>query len=377
MERCGMNMIREIDQQVVQSAIIQFQIEGELESFQRHGNGHINDTFLVITKGPITNKKYILQRINRSIFKEPEKLMFNITKVTSFLKEEVKKLGGDEWREVLTVVYGKDGQPYYVDKEDNFFRMYLFIEDATCFEQVNKPEDFYESAVAFGRFQKLLSGFDASILYETIPNFHNTPLRYERFLQVIKEDKCGRVKEVEEEVQFFLDRKEDMEICKKYQEEGKLPLRVTHNDTKLNNIMMDNQTGKGLCVVDLDTVMPGLSLYDFGDSIRFGANTAVEDEKDLSKVSLDLKLFEQYVKGYLKGCDGSLTDTEITMLPFGAKVMTLECGMRFLTDYLEGDIYFKVHKDKHNLDRCRTQIALVLDMESKWDKMKEVVINNI
>lgn len=372
-----MNMIREINQEVIESAILQFQIEGELESFKRHGNGHINDTFLVITKDNLKSKKYILQRINRSIFKEPEKLMFNIVKVTSFLKEEVKKLGGDEWREVLTVVRAKDGQFYYVDKEDNFFRMYLFIDDATCFEQVNRPEDFYESAVAFGRFQKLLSDFDASILHETIPNFHNTPLRYERFLQVIKEDICGRVKEVEKEIQFFLDRKEDMEICKKCLDEGKLPLRVTHNDTKLNNIMMDNQTGKGLCVVDLDTVMPGLSLFDFGDSIRFGANTAVEDEKDLSKVSLDLNLFEQYVEGYLKGCDGSLTETEISMLPSGAKVMTLECGMRFLTDYLEGDVYFKIHKEEHNLDRCRTQIALVLDMEHKWNKMKEIVSNAI
>ena len=210
-------------------------------------------------------------------------------------------------------------------------------------------------------------------MYEVIPDFHNTPLRYKTFLQAVKEDKCDRAKEVQDEIMFFIKREEDMEYCKRCLEEGKLPLRVTHNDTKLNNVMIDNKTGNGLCVIDLDTVMPGLSIFDFGDSIRFGANTATEDEKDLSKVNLDLELFEEYVKGYLKGCEGSLTDTEIAMLPYGAKTMTLECGMRFLTDYIEGDVYFRIHKPEHNLDRCHTQMSLVLDMERKWNEMNEIV----
>lgn len=366
-------MEREINQELIENIIMQFQTEGKLISYNRHGNGHINDTFLLTYENDREKKRYILQRINTNIFKEPEKLMANIVRVTSFLKEEIKKLGGDETREVLNLIYTKDNKPYCIDNEGSYWRMYLFIEGAKSLEQVEKPEDFYQSAVAFGRFQRLLSKFDASSLYEVIPDFHNTPLRYERFLQAIKEDKCNRVKDVKEEIEFYISRKEDMEYCKKCLDEGKLPLRVTHNDTKLNNVMIDIQTGKGLCVIDLDTVMPGLSIFDFGDSIRFGANTALEDEKDLSKVSLDLNLFELYVKGFLEGCEGSLTGTEISMLPHGAKVMTLECGMRFLTDYLEGDVYFKIHRKEHNLDRSRTQIHLVLDMERKWDEMNELV----
>lgn len=366
-------MTREIKNELIEKSIAQFQIEGKVQSYERYGNGHINDTFVVVFFDNLEKRRYILQRINHNVFKDPEKLMFNIVQVTSFLRNEVKKQGGDELREVLNVINTRDGKSFYLDSEGSFWRMYLFIEDASCFEKVDKPEDFYQSAVAFGRFQNLLSTFDVSSLYEVIPDFHNTRLRYQRFLQAVKEDKCNRVKAVKEEIEFFINRKADMECCKNYLDEGKLPLRVTHNDTKLNNVMIDNKTGKGLCVIDLDTVMPGLSIFDFGDSIRFGANTAIEDEKDLSKVSLDLNLFELYVKGYLRGCEGSLTDTEIFMLPHGAKTMTLECGMRFLTDYLEGDVYFRIHREEHNLDRCRTQMALVLDMERKWKEMNEVI----
>lgn len=366
-------MTREIRNELIENTIAQFQIDGKVLSYERYGNGHINDTFVVVFQNNQEKKRYILQRINNNVFKDPEKLMFNIVQVTSFLTEEVKKLGGDELREVLNVINTREGKSFYSDSEGSYWRMYLFIEDASCFEKVNKPEDFYQSAVAFGRFQKLLSTFDASSLYEVIPDFHNTPLRFERFLQAVKEDKCNRVKDVRDEIEFFVSRKADMECCKNYLDEGKLPLRVTHNDTKLNNVMIDNKTGNGLCVIDLDTVMPGLSIFDFGDSIRFGANTALEDEKDLSKVSLSLDLFEQYVKGFLQGCEGSLTDTEISMLPHGAKTMTLECGMRFLTDYLEGDVYFRIHREEHNLDRCHTQMELVRDMERKWNEMNEVV----
>lgn len=366
-------MTRELERDLIENAIKQFQVDGKLKDYYRYGNGHINDTFAVVFQTKEEEKRYILQRINHSIFKDPVKLMQNITRVTSFLKDEVRKIGGDELREVMTVIYTIDGNSYYIDYEGFYWRMYIFIEDATCFEQVNKPEDFYQSAVAFGKFQKLLSGFDASILHEVIPDFHNTPVRFERFLKAVKEDTHNRVKEVREEINFFVERKEAMESCMNYLVQGKLPLRVTHNDTKLNNVMIDNQTGNGLCVVDLDTVMPGLSIFDFGDSIRFGANTAVEDERDLSKVGLNLELFEQYVKGFLYGSEGSLTSTEISMLPHGAKTMTLECGMRFLTDYLEGDVYFRIHCQDHNLVRCHTQMTLAHDMEKKWNEMERIV----
>lgn len=358
---------------LIEDVISQFDIEGELVSYKRYGNGHINGTYVVVSSDKQDTRRYILQSINTNVFKEPEQLMSNIARVTSFLQEQVRNLGGDETREVLNVIGTKDGNYLYQDREGTCWRMYLFIEDSKCLELVERPEDFYQSGVAFGRFQKLLSSFDVASLYDVIPDFHNTPLRYERFLQAIKEDKCNRVKDVKDEIDFFIKRKEDMEICKRYQDEGKLPLRVTHNDAKLNNVLLDKDTGKGLCVIDLDTVMPGLSIFDFGDSIRFGASTALEDEKDLSKVSMDLELFEQYVKGYLEGCEGSLTDTEISMLPHGAKTMTLECGMRFLMDYIEGDIYFKIDREEHNLDRARTQIELVRDMERKWDKMNEII----
>ena len=227
--------------------------------------------------------------------------------------------------------------------------------------------------MAFGRFQKLLEDFDASTLYETIADFHNTPVRYEAFQDAVAKDVMGRVKDVKPEIDFLMARENDMKVCMELLKKGELPLRVTHNDTKLNNIMMDKDTGRGICVIDLDTVMPGLAINDFGDSIRFGANTALEDETDLAKVSLSLELFELYTRGYLEGCEGSLSNKEIQMLPMGAKLMTLECGMRFLTDYLQGDTYFRIHREGHNLDRCRTQLALVADMERKWDAMAEIV----
>ena len=238
---------------------------------------------------------------------------------------------------------------------------------------MKKPEDFYESGKAFGRFQGLLAEYPAGQLTETIKDFHNTPVRYENFLKAVKEDACGRVSLVEEEIRFLTDRAGEMGIAMEMLEKKELPLRVTHNDTKLNNIMIDDETGKAVCVIDLDTIMPGLSIFDFGDAIRFGANTGAEDEADLTKVSLSMPLFEIYTRGFLEGCDGNLTENEIQMLPWGAKLMTLECGMRFLTDYLEGDHYFRIHREGHNLDRARCQFALVADMEKHWEEMMSAV----
>ena len=240
-------------------------------------------------------------------------------------------------------------------------------------DQVETPEDFYQSAVSFGNFQRLLADYPAETLHETIVGFHDTKARFATFKKAVEEDVCGRAASVQKEIDFVLAHEDVANVFGDMLANGELPLRVTHNDTKLNNIMIDDKTGKGICVIDLDTVMPGLAMNDFGDSIRFGASTAAEDEQDLSKVSCDMELFDVYAKGFIEGCGGKLTQKEIEMMPMGAKVMTFECGMRFLTDHLQGDTYFKIHRENHNLDRCRTQFKLVEDMEAKWDTMQEII----
>ncbi len=311
--------------------------------------------------------------MNKSIFTEPVALMENVMNVTSYLRERIIENGGDPERETLNVIPTVDGKPYFVDSEGEYWRSYKFITGATSYDQVEKPDDFYQSAVSFGNFQRLLADYPADTLHETIKGFHDTKARFEVFKKAVEADVCGRAAFVKDEIAFVLAHEDVANILGDMQAKGELPLRVTHNDTKLNNIMIDDKTGKGICVIDLDTVMPGLAVNDFGDSIRFGASTAAEDEQDLSKVSCDMDLFDIYTKGFVEGCDGKLTAKEIEMLPVGAKVMTFECGMRFLTDYLEGDHYFKIHREGHNLDRCRTQFKLVKDMEEKWDTMNAIV----
>lgn len=293
--------------------------------------------------------------------------------VTSYLKKIIVEQGGDPDRETLNVIPTADGKAYYLDSEGEYWRAYKFITDAVCLEKVEKPEDFYESAVSFGNFQRLLADYPAETLHETIVDFHNTKKRFATFKKAVEEDIMGRAASVQEEIKFVLDREDVANCFTDMLEKGELPLRVTHNDTKLNNIMMDNKTGKGICVIDLDTVMPGLAMNDFGDSIRFGASTGAEDEKDLDKIWCDMELFDIYAKGFMEGCAGKLTQKEVELMPMGAKVMTYECGMRFLTDYLQGDTYFKIHRPEHNLDRCRTQFKLVADMEAKWDTMNEII----
>lgn len=355
-------------------AVENFVIEGKCFECNPYGSGHINDTFLLKCKEENgIEHDYVLQRMNHEIFKVPEELVENISGVTQHLKAKIVANGGDFMRETLNMLETLDGKFYYKDSIGCYWRLYYFIAGATCFDLVDSPEPFYQSGVAFGNFQKLLADYPAHKLHETIVDFHNTQKRYETFLQAVKEDKLGRAKEVQAEIDFIIARKKDTEACTQMLAKGELPIRVTHNDTKLNNVMIDNITGKGLCVLDLDTVMPGLNMNDFGDSIRFGASTAKEDEQDLSKVLMDINLFDAYAKGFLSACGDALTENEINMLPFGAKIMTFECGMRFLTDYLQGDVYFKIHREGHNLDRCRTQLKLVADMESKWDQMKAVI----
>ena len=366
-----MAMTREELCQKLDDAIAAFTVEGTPISCNLYGSGHINDTHLLITKKDDgTECRYILQRINHVVFPHPDEVMENILNVTRHLAKGIAARGGDVTRETLTVVPTKDGLPYYRDAIGSFWRTYLFVEDNLSLDKVETPEQFYQSAVAFGRFQSQLADFPADTLHEAIVNFHNTPVRYENLMRAVKADPCGRVASVQKEIEFAMERAEFAKTLERARESGELPLRVTHNDTKLNNILFDAYTQKPVAVIDLDTVMPGYSVNDFGDSIRFGANTAAEDETDLSKVSLDLELYHAFAKGFLKGCDGKLTDKEIELLPIGARMMTFECGMRFLTDYIEGDHYFRTSRAGHNLDRCRCQFALVADMERKEAEMK-------
>ncbi len=348
-----------------------FAVQGTIAGIREYGSGHINRTELVEMTDSGQSRTYILQRINTDIFQNVDQLMENIVGVTRHLRKKIIARGGDPDREALQLIPTAEGASY-CRVEDGCYRMYRFITDAVSYDAVERPGDFYESALAFGTFQSLLADYPAGTLHETIPDFHHTPKRFADFRQAVEADVCGRVSQAEKEIAFVMEREPEMSVLTDLRASGELPLRVTHNDTKLNNVMLDAKTGKGICVIDLDTVMPGLSVYDFGDSIRFGANTAAEDETDLSKVSLDLDLYGQYVKGFLEGCQGSLTEKELAMLPMGAKIMTLECGMRFLADFLSGDTYFRIHRERQNLDRCRTQFALVADMEHKWGQMEEM-----
>ena len=345
----------------------EFRLGGDIEGVRPYGNGHINDTFLVEIKGG-ESKKYIFQRVNPNVFKKPVQVMKNIEKVTAFLK-----VRADSEREVLSLVPTLDGNTYFEDKDKNVWRVYKYIDNSICLDIVESPDDFYECAFAFGSFQKNLSNFPADTLFETIPDFHNTPSRYGDFLRAVSEDKSGRAKNAQKEIEFIKERQDFYSCLIDAEKKGDLPLRVTHNDTKSNNVMLDKNTRKALCVIDLDTVMPGYSVTDFGDAIRFGASTAKEDEEDLDKVHFDIELYKAYLKGFLDGCGGRLINSEIMLLPEGAKMMTIECGMRFLGDYINGDTYFKTSYPEHNLVRARTQLKLVGEMEENWDEMKDAV----
>ena len=340
----------------------------------RFGQGHINDTFVVHTQPEDAScRRFILQRMSAAAFKRPDQLMENITGVTEFLAREIKKNGGDPSREALQVIRPKNGGSYYTDSAGGAWRLYPYVEDTVCYQSAQTAELFAASGRAFGRFQRLLKDYPAETLHETIPHFHDTEDRLAKLKAAIAEDKMGRVKDCQEEISFVLAREKDCSVALQALRDGKIPLRVTHNDTKLNNVLMDKDTGNGLCIIDLDTVMPGLSINDFGDSIRFGANHSAEDERDLSKVNLDADLFAVYTKAFLEGAEGSLTDGEIMLLPWGAKLMTLECGIRFLTDDLVGDEYFHISRERQNLDRCRTQFKLVAGMEEQWERLMAIV----
>lgn len=354
----------------IKSAFEAFGRGGSIISVEQFTAGLINATYLVETdKG----EKYILQKINTFVFKNPAELMYNIVGVTKHITEKIIEAGGDYKRENLNFLPCKSGEYYFCDEDGGAWRMYIYVDEALTYNKPKSGDTFRNAGRSFGRFMKLLDGYPAETLYETIKNFHYTPARYEKFLASVEADIKGRKAECEKEIQFVTDRKADTHKLTDMIAEGALPLRVTHNDTKLNNVLFDINTDKGICVIDLDTIMPGLSLYDFGDSIRSGANKAAEDETDLSKVGIDLELFEYYVDGFLSQTADSLNDAELENLAFGAKLMTFECGIRFLTDYLEGDVYFRTTRPGHNIDRARNQFRLVADMESHMDEMNAIV----
>ena len=339
----------------------------------RYGQGHINDTFCVVCQPQEGDAvRFILQGMSLAAFPHPEELMENFVGITSYLRSQIIARGGDPLRETLSLVKTRDGRDYYTDETGKVWRMMPFIEGTDCFQSAT-PELFEASARSFGHFQSMLKDYPAETLHETIVNFHNTEDRLRKFQAALAAAPKDLTDTCRAEVDIVLARQADCSVAMEALRQGKLPLRVTHNDTKLNNVLMDRKTGEAVCVIDLDTVMPGLSVNDFGDSIRFGANHCDEDERDMNKVHFDLNLFDAYTQGFLEGADGALTPAELDYLPWGARLITLECGIRFLTDYLEGDKYFRIHRPGQNLDRCRTQFKLVADMEACWDKMCSAV----
>lgn len=350
-----------------------FRLCGDVMAIKECHSGHINRTYFLTCKNGRTTKRYTMQMINTNVFKKPDEVMENIVNVTGYIRERLISEGLDPSRRTLNVIYTVDGNWGYVDADGNYWRFYDYIEDSDNYNQVESAEMFERVGYAFGHFQMQLSDFDASILHETIPNFHNTEWRFENLKKAVAENKSGRAHLAADEIEFALARESITPYINESIANGSLKLRVTHNDTKLNNIMIDHESGEGICVIDLDTVMPGSVLADFGDSIRFGASSAAEDETDLDKVYCRLDMFEAFAKGFIEGLEGSLSKSEIMALPMGALILTYETGIRFLSDYLDGDTYFRTEYPDHNLDRARNQFKLVADIESKLDEMNKMV----
>lgn len=330
------------------------------------GGGHINDTFLLDREG---GKQFVLQRINKNVFPNPPEVMENIQRVTHHLRKRIRAAGGDPERETLRMLKNADGEFFTIDSNGDYWRAYTFVGDSKTYDLVENAEIFRESGRAFGRFMSMLDDFDASTLHETIARFHDTPKRFRDFHAAVENNLSGRADGVRDLIDVALSYEAFGSTLMDQLNRGDLPLRVTHNDTKLNNVLIDAHTNRAVCVVDLDTVMPGLCAYDFGDAIRFGASTAVEDEQDLSKVHFDMDLYRAYAEGYLSEVAAALSSNEVDSLAVGAKMMTLETGIRFLGDYLNGDVYFKTAYPEHNLVRARTQFKLLSEMDEHWEEM--------
>ena len=357
----------------IKHVLRQFCFEGRFADAQELLSGNINNTYRVsYTQADGSRRDYVLQQINTYVFKKPEEVMSNVHRVTEHIERAVVRAGGDVSRRVLRLIPTRGGLWMFRDDQGRCWRAYDFISNAVAYDRPERPEHFMEAGRAFGNFQKMLFDFPAEELYETIPNFHNTKKRFYDFVAAVAEDKGGRVRYVEKEIDFFFDRRKMMSQVVDMIDRGEIPLRVTHNDTKMNNVMLDSVSGEGLCVIDLDTVMAGSALYDYGDAVRFGASTAAEDEPDTSKIALDMDLFKAFTKGFVGEVNGSLTDTELKMLPLGIKIMTCELAMRFFTDYIDGDLYFKVRSPEHNLIRAHAQMKLLEDIEAKYDELCEI-----
>ncbi len=350
-----------------------FDIDGEYLSCVPYGSGHINRTYKAAFNRGGKEVHYILQKINSTLFTNVEGLMNNIELVTEFNRAKISENGGDPNRESLTIVRTKDGKTYYKTSENEYYRVYIFIENAKGYDVVEKPCHFYESAIAFGRFANLLDNFDSSQLFTVLPDFHNTVKRFENFKKSIEADKANRAATVKKEIDFALKQENIVSHIVDLLSSGEIPTRVTHNDTKLNNVLIDVNTDKAICVIDLDTMMPGSICYDFGDSIRFGCNPCAEDTPKTDEVVFSMPLFEEYTRGYLSVFSDSAKKAEKDNLAMGAILMTYECGIRFLSDYLDGDVYFRTNRANQNLDRARTQFKLVSDMQSRYNEMCRIV----
>jgi len=350
-----------------------FLVEGTFLEGKPFGSGHIHDTYLVRTAEPELDD-YIFQRFNNNVFKDIQKVQENILRVTTHLREKLKKVpGSDVKRETLTLIPSKDDRLWVTDEKGNFWRAFIFIPRHRSYDVVSSSDKAFEGGRMVGRFQALLSDLGEPPLHETIPFFHNAAKRLETFYNKVSEDPVGRVKDVVPDCRFVDERAESMKTIHNLGKEGKIPVRITHNDTKFNNILFDESTGKALCIIDLDTVMPGLVHYDFGDAIRTAANKAAEDEKDLSKVEMDIELFRAYATGYLSEIKNVLNETEIDYLAFAPLVITFIQGVRFLTDYIDGDRYYKICHEHHNLQRARAQFQLVRSMERQYDDMRKII----
>ena len=361
-------------QHTVRQVAESFLAYGELLDVELYGSGHINDTFRATYDQGGTTVRYIHQRVNHSVFRDPVALMHNILGITSHIRRKLVEAGEKEVsRKTLTVIPTHDGQPYHRDEGNGFWRTYVFIERARTFDAVETTDQAFEAARAFGQFQKYLADYDGPPLTETIPDFHNTPKRFGVFQSILQEDVCDRAATCKDAVDFALNHGETAHVVTDLMARGEVPERITHNDTKFNNVMMDEETGRGICIVDLDTVMPGSVLYDFGDMVRTATSRAAEDERDLSKVEVEMPMFRALVRGYLETAGQFLNAKERELLAFASKLITFELGMRFLTDHLAGDTYFKIHRDNHNLDRARAQFKLVRSLEANEDEMNRIV----
>lgn len=358
----------------LQATFQKFQVYGSFLECRPYGSGHINDTYVAAYSQSGTRIRYIFQRINHRVFQAPEALMENIQRVTEEARRRLLAAKvPDISRRSLQVVPARTGEPYVRDAEGNYWRCYPFIEGAQTYDVIQNDRQAYEAARAFGEFQGLVANMPGGRLHETIVNFHHTRSRFDKLKAAAAADSQGRLKEVQDEWNFFQEREGLTDVLLDLQASGAIPERITHNDTKLNNVMIDNGTETAICVIDLDTVMPGLALYDFGDLVRTATSPAAEDEKDVSKVRMQMPKFEALVGGYLSSAKGFLNEAEIAHLAFSGKLITLEIGIRFLTDYLEGDTYFKIKRPEHNLDRARTQIALVRSIEEQEEEMNRLV----